>query len=375
MTDKTTEKDGLDEKEIINGEVLKDKIYVIRGRQVMLDYDLAKIYGYTTKMFNRQVARNIKKFEGEDFMFQLTRQEIESLSRCQNGTTINQNDDLSMSQNVTSIFMQAKGIKGGRVYLPYAFTEQGVYMLMTVLRGELAVKQSRALIMTFKAMKDYILESQDTISYRELLMHMSYTTDNAKTIMELQEEIRKMDGEIRENSAKISEMVRRSEIPPLFLDYDKMIESRVFLAFNEKPAKTAETYIDIYRRAKKSIAIIDNYINIRSLRLLQEVRPEVDITIFGDNMGHYLHQSDYEDFRMEFPELEINFIKTNGKIHDRFIMIDLGTKSERIYHCGASSKDAGRRLTLIHEIEDDFVKDAMREVVEGMRGNEKLELR
>ena len=248
-------------------------------------------------------------------------------------------------------------------------------MLMTVLRGELAVKQSRALIMTFKKMKDYILESQDTISYREFLKMMSVTTDNAKTIMELQDEIRKMDGEIRDNSSKISEMVRRSEIPPLFLDYDKMIESRVFLAFNEKPAKTAETYINIYGRAKKSIAIIDNYINIRSLRLLQEVRPEVDITIFGDNMGHYLHQSDYDDFRTEFPELEVDFIKTNGKIHDRFILIDLGTKSERIYHCGASSKDAGRRLTLIHEIEDDFAKDAMRKVVEGMRGNEKLELK
>jgi hypothetical protein len=345
--------DVCDEKEIINGEVLKDKIYVIRGRQVMLDYDLAKIYGYTTSAFNQQVARNIEKFEGDDFMFQLTKDELENVL---------------ISQNVISSW-------GGARKLPFAFTEQGVYMLMTVLRGELAVKQSRALIMTFKKMKDYILESQDTISYREFLKMMSVTTDNAKTIMELQDEIRKMDGEIRDNSSKISEMVRRSEIPPLFLDYDKMIESRVFLAFNEKPAKTAETYINIYGRAKKSIAIIDNYINIRSLRLLQEVRPEVGIIIFSDNLGHYLHQSDYEDFRMEFPELEINFIKTNGKIHDRFILIDLGTKSERIYHCGASSKDAGRRLTLIHEIEDDFVKDAMREVVEGMRGNEKLELR
>ena len=253
MTDETTEKDGQNEVEIINNEVLKDKIYVIRGRQVMLDYDLAKIYGYTTSAFNQQVARNIEKFEGEEFMFQLTQDDIERLSICKNC--------ISISQNVISI--QTKGMKGGRAKMPYAFTEQGVYMLMTVLRGELAVKQSRALIMTFKAMKDYILESQDTISYRELLKLMSYTTDNAKTIMELQEEIRKMDGEIRENSAKISEMVRRSEIPPLFLDYDKMIESRVFLAFNEKPAKTAETYINIYGRAKKSIAIIDN-INTRN---------------------------------------------------------------------------------------------------------------
>lgn len=328
----------------------------IRGKQVMLDYDLAEIYGYTTKAFNQQVKNNKNKFEGDDFMFRLADSEFKEFLRSKNVTSKNEK-------------------RGGTRYLPYAFTEQGVYMLMTVLRGELAVKQSRALIMTFKKMKDYILESQDTISYREFLKMMSVTTDNAKTIMELQDEIRKMDGEIRESSAKISKMVRRSEIPPLFLDYDKMVESREFLAFNEQPAKAAETFIDIYRQAKKSIAIVDNYINIRSLRLLQEVRPGVSITIFSDNLGHYLHQSDYDDFRKEFPELEIDFVTTDGKIHDRFILLDAELKSERIYQCGASSKDAGRKLMLIHEIEDGFVKDAMRGIVEGMSGNKKLELR
>ncbi len=354
MTKKQNGKDGNDSGNvaIINNEVLRDKIYTIRGKQVMLDYDLAEIYGYTTSAFNQQVSRNIEKFEGDDFMFQLTKDELENVL---------------ISQNVISSW-------GGARKLPFVFTEQGVYMLMTVLRGELAVKQSRALIMTFKKMKDYILESQDTISYREFLKMMSVTTDNAKTIMELQDEIRKMDGEIRDNSTKISEMVKRSEIPPVFLDYDKLIESREFLSFNEQPAKAAETFIDIYRQAKKSIVIVDNYINIRSLRLLQEVRAGVKITIFSDNLGHYLHQSDYDDFRQEFPELEIDFVTTEGKIHDRFIMLDSGLKSERIYQCGASSKDAGRKLMLIHEIEDGFVKDAMRGVVERMMGNKKLQL-
>ena len=354
MTKKQNGKDGNDSGNvaIINNEVLRDKIYTIRGKRVMLDYDLAEIYGYTTSAFNQQVSRNIEKFEGDEFMFQLTKDELENVL---------------ISQNVISSW-------GGARKLPFAFTEQGVYMLMTVLRGELAVKQSRALIMTFKKMKDYILESQDTISYRELLKMMSVTADNAKTIMELQDEIRKMDGEIRDNSTKISEMVKRSEIPPVFLDYDKLIESREFLSFNEQPAKAAETFIDIYRRAKKSIAIVDNYINIRSLRLLQEVRAGVKITIFSDNLGHYLHQSDYDDFRQEFPELEIDFVTTDGKIHDRFIMLDSGLESERIYQCGASSKDAGRKLMLIHEIVDGFVKDAMRGVVERMMGNKKLQL-
>ena len=94
----------------------------------MLDADLAEIYGYETKAFNRQVKNNIEKIEGEDFMFQLTRNEVRSLLRCKNCT----------SRNV-ALF---SGNEGGTRYLPYAFTEQGIYMLMTVLRGELATKQS-----------------------------------------------------------------------------------------------------------------------------------------------------------------------------------------------------------------------------------------
>ena len=94
-----------------------DKIYVVRGVQVMLDFELAALYGYETKNFNRQVKNNAEKFEGNDFMFQLTKDELDNILRC---------------NNLTSSW-------GGTRYLPYAFTEQGVYMLMTVLRGDLAV--------------------------------------------------------------------------------------------------------------------------------------------------------------------------------------------------------------------------------------------
>ena len=104
----------------------------------MLDRDLAEIYGYETKNFNRQVKNNIKKFD-DDFMFQLTHTEVAELSMC----------------NFFTPIMQTEGMKGGRVYLPYAFTEQGIYMLMTVLKGDLAVKQSKALIRLFKKMKHY----------------------------------------------------------------------------------------------------------------------------------------------------------------------------------------------------------------------------
>ncbi len=121
---------------LINEKSLRDKIYIIRGQQVMLDYDLAEIYGYETKAFNRQVKNNAERFEGEDFMFRLTKDEFDYL-RC---------------KNYTSSW-------GGSRYLPNAFTEQGIYMLMTVLKGELATRQSLTLIRAFKAMRDCLADN------------------------------------------------------------------------------------------------------------------------------------------------------------------------------------------------------------------------
>ena len=140
---------------VIDEQTIRDKIYVVRGVQVMLDFELAEIYGYETKSFNRQVKNNVEKFEGDDFMIQLTRTEFEEILRC---------------KNFTSSW-------GGTRYLPYAFTEQGVYMLMTVLRGELAVRQSRALVRAFKAMKDYIVQNQDLIDQHNYLRLSLQMTD------------------------------------------------------------------------------------------------------------------------------------------------------------------------------------------------------
>lgn len=156
-----------DEIVIVSKEILLNKIYTIRGQKVMLDFDLAKIYGYETKNFNRQVKNNIEKFEGEDFMFQLKDDEIEELSRCKNFT------------------LNKKTGRGSNVkYNPYAFTESRIYMLMTVLKGELATKQSKALIRTFKQMKDYILENQGLIGQREFLQLSMQITNN---ILEIQD--------------------------------------------------------------------------------------------------------------------------------------------------------------------------------------------
>ena len=143
---KETIKEELKEVEmpmIIDENNIKEFIYEIRGKKVMLDFDLARIYGYETKAFNQQVKNNKPKFEGDDFMFQLTETEADLVLRSKFLTT--------------KIDIQEK--RGGRRYLPYAFTEQGVYMLMTVLRGPLAIKQTRALIRVFKELKDYAIET------------------------------------------------------------------------------------------------------------------------------------------------------------------------------------------------------------------------
>lgn len=117
----------MENKEIIvpelNKETIESMVYVIRGQKVMLDFQLAEIYGFSTSRFNEQVKRNITKFD-DDFRFYLTKEEW---------------NKILMSQNATSRW-------GGSRKLPYAFTEQGIYMLMTVLKGDLAVKQSKALI-------------------------------------------------------------------------------------------------------------------------------------------------------------------------------------------------------------------------------------
>ena len=138
----------------VTEELIKAKTYEVRGYKVMLDFDLAKIYGYSTKAFNQQVKNNSERF-ASDFAFKLTKEEVNNLR----------------SKNLTSSW-------GGSRYLPNAFTEQGIYMLMTILKGDLAVKQSIDLVRTFKKMKDYILENRELIGQRELLQLSMETANN-----------------------------------------------------------------------------------------------------------------------------------------------------------------------------------------------------
>lgn len=305
------------EKEILihDEKDLRSKIYIIRGLQVMLDFDLAQIYGYETKRFNEQVKNNRDRFD-EDFMFKLSQEEYNNLRSKFSAANIN------MSRT-----------------LPYAFTEQGIYMLMTVLRGELAVNQSKALIRIFKQMKDFIIQSQNVLSSPELVKLSLQTSENTKNIEEIKSTIKE-------------KMVTKDVLSKVMKDFTDPNIKKDYLFFNGETVEADIAYSTIYSSAKKSIFVVDNYIGLKTLVLLKSVSKNVKITVFTDNVGKGLHASEFSDFCKEYPNVQISLKTTNGCYHDRYIFIDYGTKDEKIFHCGGSSKDSGKRTTAISQVED-----------------------
>ncbi len=320
---------------IVDDKTIQEKIYFIRGQKVMLDSDLAEIYGYETKMFNRQVKNNIEKFEGEDFMFQLTENEFENL-RC---------------KNFTSSW-------GGSRYLPNAFTEQGIYMLMTVLRGELAIRQSRALIRMFKQMKDFIIENQDFISSKELVQIAVQTNQNTKDIAEIK-----------------SQMATKEDLKKVMDNFIDPDTYKHFLLMNGDKIEADVAYTKIYKSAKKSIYVIDNYIGLKTLELLRAAKDNVEIIVFSDNMKNkdMLTKNILNDFRKDYPNINLKMKVAGKKYHDRYIAIDYGTVNEDFYLCGASSKDAGNKISTISKIEESS-KDMYHTMFAGMLNNKNLKI-
>lgn len=285
---------------------IENKILVIRGQQVMLDRDLADIYGYETKNFNRQVRNNIEKFE-YDFMFQLTQEEVEKLSRCKNFTSI----------------MQKEGMKGGLVYLPYAFTEQGIYMLMTVLKGDLAVKQSKTLIRLFKQMRHYFAENADTAS--------------------------------RLSSAESKLLEHDKRIDTLFTLVDKYkIEDKQGIFYQGQIFDAFSFFQNLIHKAQKEIILIDNYIDFTVLERLTKKQPGIDVTIFTKS-DTPITKLEINKFNKQYPSLAIKYTTT---IHDRFLIID----NIEIYHIGASIKDLGKKCFAFTKLED--AKSVIKEVLQ-----------
>lgn len=320
---------------IIDDKLLKDKIYLIRGVQVILDSDLAEIYGYTTKRLNEQVKNNIEKFDEEDLMFQLTKEE----------------KDITNNINLRSKFSTLEQGKYSK-YLPYAFTEQGVYMLMTVLKGELATKQSKALVRLFKQMKDYIVDNQQMINQRDFLRLSLQTAENAQNMIEFRNKLTEIDDKVENVVSNLGDMVRKSELSPIMLNLGKPEISPGWIILNGQPVESDLAYQQIYTLANKSIAIIDNYISLKTLVLFKHAKQNVSITIYTDNINNGLHKVEFDDFCKEYSGLKIDIKKADNIFHDRYIILDYNTPDEKIYHCGSSSKDGGRKVTTITKIDD-----------------------
>ena len=304
-----------------------NRVYIIRGQQVMLDYDLAEIYGYEVKRLNEQVKRNITRFP-EDFMFQLTKDEIQ--------------EDYLKSQFAT---LNENGNKRGLHIkkLPYAFTEQGIYMLATVLRGELAEQQSIFIMRAFREMRHYIKQNQQFVT---------------------QSEMRLVTAKVSEISVQVAGVVdwkNRTEekIDSIQKSIDTINENFVsdkdfknFVIYKGQKFEADAAYIDIYQQAKNSIYVVDDYVNTKTLQLLSQKKQGVEAVLFTEN-GHgrkgFLTSAVINDFIKQYPPLRI---KSNPDCHDRWIVLDYGLPAEQAYHCGASSKDAGKKLCAINKIEN-----------------------
>ena len=266
---------------------IKRRIFMIRGRQVMLDKDLAELYGYEVKNLNRQVKRNIRRFP-KDFMFQLTQNEMDIL-RCQNVTT---------------------SVKSRT--LPYAFTEQGIYMLATVLRGELAETQTIFIMRAFREMRHFVANNAalfDRISKVEL---KQLETD--KKFDQLFEYI----GEHTETNQK------------LFFD------GQIYDAFS--------LLIELIQKADQEIILIDGYVDVSTLNVLAKKKSGVAVTIYTFKKTKLTVQ-DVAVFNAQYPQLEVKY---TSLFHDRFLILD----GKTVYHIGASLKDAGKKCFAVSLMKD-----------------------
>ena len=322
---------------VIDETTIKSKIYYIRNQRIMLDFELAEIYGYTTTRFNEQVKNNSEKFD-DDFMFQLTKSEFENL----------------ISKKSTSSW-------GGRRKLPYAFTEQGIYMLMTVLRGELAVKQRKALIRMFKQMKDFIIENQDFIGSKELVQIAIQTNQNTNDIARI--------------DSKINTLATKEDLKKVMDNFIDPETYKHFLLMNGDKIEADVAYTKIYKSAKKSIYVIDNYIGLKTLELLRAARDKTQIIVFSDNVKNkdMLTKNILDDFRKDYPNIDLKLKIAGKKYHDRYIAIDFGTENEAFYLCGASSKDAGNKISSITKIEESS-KDMYHDMFSKMLNNKDLKI-
>lgn len=310
MVDKQIEEVMIKEnKQVSNIEIseatIKSLIYVVRGRQVMMDSDLAMLYQVETGALNRSVKRNIKRFP-EDFCFQLTNSEYENL-KCQIGIS-------SLDENRY----------GGRRYLPYVFTEQGISMLSAVLHSETAINVSIGIMRAFVEMRKFLANNS--------LMF--------ERINELEVKQLAYQNSTDEKFEKIFDYISEHE----------EVSQKVF--FDGQIYDAHSLFVDLVSRAEKKLVLIDNYVNIDTLNILAKKKSGVNVTVYTVKKTR-LSETDVNNFNQQYPILKVKYTSV---FHDRFLIID----DELAYHVGASIKDAGKKCFAISRIEDcGIVKDIL----------------
>ena len=301
-------------KDEISNEEIKNLIYTIRGKQVMLDSDVAMLYHYPTKRKNESVNRNKQRFP-ENFCFQLTEEEYKSL-RFKNLTLneANSKDEIQNNSLRSQIATLDKNIGRGkhRKYLPYVFTEQGIAMLSGLLKNDIAIQVSINIMNAFVEMRRFFAVNGQLF---ERLTNVEY--------------------KLLEHDKKFDKVFDR-------LQNEENIKQRIF--FDGQIYDAYSLIIDIIKRANKKILIIDNYIDDSVLKMLTKKDKNVEVIILTSDKSN-IQQIDIQKFNKEYPILKL--AKTN-KFHDRFIVID----NKEMYHLGASIKDLGKKCFGINKIED-----------------------
>ena len=280
---------------------IRNLIYEVRGKQVMLDSDLAFLYGCTngTKDINKAVKRNIERFPS-NFYFQLTKEEFQNL-KFQIGTS-----------NIKE--------HGGIRKLPYVFTEQGVAMLSSVLRTKNAAKVSVNIINAFVYMRRFINKNKDIF----------------KRVIEIENDTSYIKNALIDHEDKINK---------IFNKFDRKEDLKNKLFFDGEIYDAYSLLVDIISKANKEIIIIDNYVDKVTLDILSKKKVNVMVLLITDENKSKLTKTDINKFNSEYPTLKIKYTNI---FHDRFIIID----DKELYHLGASLKDLGKKVFGINKIED-----------------------
>lgn len=259
-------------------------------------------------------------------MFQLTKDEIP--------------EDFFKSQIAT---LNENGNKRGLHIkkLPFVFTEQGIYMLATVLRGELAEQQSIFIMRAFREMRHYIKQKQQFVTQSEMRLVTAKVSEISVQVAGVVDWKNKAEDRF--------DSIQRS-IDTLNENFVSDKDFKNFVIYKGQKFEADAAYIDIYQQAQNSIYVVDDYVNTKTLQLLSQKQAGVEVVLFTEN-GHgkrgFLTTAVVNDFIQEYPPLRI---KPNADCHDRLIVLDYGLPTEQAYHCGASSKDAGKKLCAINVI-------------------------